>query len=353
MLFFSVLIIDTNDFDVSALDELDSKNDITITDSNFIIQEYVSGLKLPVMIDFINDVMFIIEKNGSVRIVEDGILHPEPVLQLNVSTTIEEGLIGILSKGNQVYLHYTTKNLDNNTTSNRFAEYSWNNKKLILSKELSSFHNGNGMHNSGVMIEDQNGNILAGIGDLGYKPHGFKNSLNGEEYNSGSIFFLNSPEHVYAKGIRNTFGMDFVPITGILWNTENGPDSFDELNLVEERFNSGWNFLQGPRNDHKTIPEITGFTYSDPEFSWERSIGVTAIHFVTSPMFQNYDDSVLAGSFHDGILYSFDLNKNRTGFVFESNDLTDNVLNKTDNPHEIILGSGFSGITDIKEGLMD
>ena len=49
----------------------------------------------------------------------------------------------------------------------------------------------------------------------------------------------------YAYGLRNSFGMDFDPLTGNLWDTENGPEYGDEINLVEPGFNSGWNKVQG------------------------------------------------------------------------------------------------------------
>jgi hypothetical protein len=45
---------------------------------------------------------------------------------------------------------------------------------------------------------------------------------------------------VYASGFRNVFGMDFDPLTGRLWATENGPDCNDEINLVVPRGNYGW-----------------------------------------------------------------------------------------------------------------
>jgi glucose/arabinose dehydrogenase len=44
----------------------------------------------------------------------------------------------------------------------------------------------------------------------------------------------------YAYGIRNSFGINFDPITSNLWDTENGPGYGDEINLVEPGFNSGW-----------------------------------------------------------------------------------------------------------------
>jgi aldose sugar dehydrogenase len=43
----------------------------------------------------------------------------------------------------------------------------------------------------------------------------------------------------YAYGIRNSFGIDFDPETGNLWDTENDPSFGDEINLVEPGFNSG------------------------------------------------------------------------------------------------------------------
>ena len=50
----------------------------------------------------------------------------------------------------------------------------------------------------------------------------------------------------YAYGIRNSFGLAFDPVTQKLWMTENGPDTYDEVNLVDPGFNSGWVQMMGP-----------------------------------------------------------------------------------------------------------
>ena len=34
--------------------------------------------------------------------------------------------------------------------------------------------------------------------------------------------------YYYAYGIRNSFGLDFDPLTAKLWDTENGEDKYDE-----------------------------------------------------------------------------------------------------------------------------
>src|SRR5687767_5777197 len=53
-------------------------------------------------------------------------------------------------------------------------------------------------------------------------------------------------QKIFAYGIRNSFGMAFDPLSGNLWDQENGEDAFDEMNLVEPGMNSGWIQIQGP-----------------------------------------------------------------------------------------------------------
>ncbi len=54
----------------------------------------------------------------------------------------------------------------------------------------------------------------------------------------------------------------------MLWDTENGPDYGDEINLVEPGFNSGWQKVQGvwkPMYDPKRGGDlITGNKSMDP-----------------------------------------------------------------------------------------
>ena len=59
----------------------------------------------------------------------------------------------------------------------------------------------------------------------------------------------------YAYGIRNSFGIAFDPLTGNLWDTENGPSFGDEINLVEPGFNSGWAKVLGIWNIEEAVNE--------------------------------------------------------------------------------------------------
>ncbi|MCX9084659.1 MAG: PQQ-dependent sugar dehydrogenase [Candidatus Methanoperedens sp.] len=62
---------------------------------------------------------------------------------------------------------------------------------------------------------------------------------------------------VYAKGLRNSVGFVFHPVTGLMYATENGRDMLgddippDEINIIEEGKNYGWPICYG-RNIHDT-----------------------------------------------------------------------------------------------------
>jgi hypothetical protein len=154
-------------------------------------------------------------------------------------------------------------------------------------------------------------------------------------------------------GVRNSFGLAVDPFTGNLWDTENGDDSNDEINLVPENFNSGWIEIMGPAKDQSQIdalPKYGDYVYSDPEFTWEKPVAPTAISFVKSDMLQDYQDSVFVGDCNTGNLYRFKLDSTRTGFIFDSPELSDKVLNVDDPMDEIVFGTGFGCLTDIEVG---
>ena len=128
----------------------------------------------------------------------------------------------------------------------------------------------------------------------------------------------------YSYGIRNSFGIDFDPVTGYLWDTENGPDYGDEINLVEPGSNSGSSKLFGivappdSANDSETINQIeiqnslVTFNgkgkYSEPELTWKRTIAPTALQFLHSDKLgTQYENDMFVGTADAGKIYNFDL----------------------------------------------
>src|SRR5439155_8549893 len=68
-------------------------------------------------------------------------------------------------------------------------------------------------------------------------------------------------QKVFSYGRRNGFGLAFDPITGSLWESENGDDAFDEMNLITAGSNGGWIQIMGPLDRLKDFKDIeTSFT---------------------------------------------------------------------------------------------
>jgi glucose/arabinose dehydrogenase len=180
---------------------------------------------------------------------------------------------------------------------------------------------------------------------------------NGEEENGEED--IGMLPYYYAYGIRNSFGLTVDPVSGYLWDTENGPEWFDEVNLVLPGFNSGWADVQGPasapENEEADIEEdLVEFggmgVYRDPEFAWQIPVGVTAIKFLNSTALgPQYENDLFVGDINHGRLYHFDLNQDRTGLVLEG-VLEDRVASNVGELSSAIFGTGLRSITDIEVG---
>ena len=183
----------------------------------------------------------------------------------------------------------------------------------------------------------------------------------------GNKFLLNL---YYAYGIWNSFGIDFDPVSGNLWDTENGLTFGDEINLVEPGFNSGYNKIDGlwlrgypidqtekhiaPFHPHDLVYFGGKGTYHLPQFAWFRSVGPTGLAFFNSnkmgPQFKN---DLFVGDILNGNIYDFKLNQNRSEFLLPAGPLEDRVVNSSDTLNGIIFGRNFGGITDVKVSSYD
>jgi glucose/arabinose dehydrogenase len=185
--------------------------------------------------------------------------------------------------------------------------------------------------------------------------------LNNKTTGSG-VMNITGLDYLYAYGVRNSFGLAFDTLTGSLWDTENGENTYDEVNLVKPGFNSGWDKIMGPfarNNDtvaQNKLVNLPGSYYSDPKFSWRTPIGVTAIEFFNSSKFGiNYDNSIFIGDINFGNIYNFKVN-NPDRTTLNLNDglhsgLVDHVADNKKESVENLFATNFQGrITDIKTG---
>jgi len=326
----------------------------TVDDPNLIIEQFATGFSLSTSMSFVGSDILVLQKNdGKVRLIRDGFLENNDVLDVPVSNNSERGLLGIENVGNIVYLYYTESSVDGgDPLGNRIYKYTWDGTNLInpiLMRDLPATPGPN--HDGGALTVDLNDNVFAIIGDLN-RNGVLQNFPTGSPDDTSIILQVDPPGDDIAMGIRNSFGLTVDSMTGNIWQTENGPTIYDEINLVSVPFNSGWEVIMGPAIQEQidSLPGFGDFVYSDPEFSWEDPVAVTSILFVDSVHFPSYSNNVLVGDCNNGKLYLFELNAQRNSFVFSDPDLIDLVLNIGDNPSEIEFGDGFGCITDIEIG---
>lgn len=136
----------------------------------------------------------------------------------------------------------------------------------------------------------------------------------------------------FAYGSRNSFGLAVDPITGDLWQTDNGEFLYDEVNRVPPGANLGWSRIMGPIGHPRQTGSIAGLAalpgsqYQDPSFAWFQTQGVTSIHFLAgSALGPAWDDGVIVANYNTGYVWLFRLDGERRGFVLNNPGLRDRV----------------------------
>ena len=390
-----------------------------IFNANLKAELVFQGLDRPTSMEFLgpNDILVTEKRTGKVIEIKNG--TAKTILDVNVANLAERGLLGIAiapksaaneeennkqkpdqnsdtehksTKDKYVFLYFTeAKTHDGDDKEgvdpigDRLYRYeltdsSLTNPKLLLDLP-AGFH-----HNGGKILNGHDNDLYIVIGELDDKStKEQKNNMalnfkgTSEPDGRGGILRLNqdgdgidggiigkdSPLNKYfAYGIRNSFGMDFDPLTGKLWDTENGPTFGDEINLVEPGFNSGWWKVQGMWTVEKGQIEgpwisekpsnLVDFDgkgmYSSPELSWNNTVGPTALKFLTTDKLgKEYKNDLLVSDV-SGRVYHFDLNKNRTGLILNG-PLKNKVVETPDETNSVIFFQGFGRlITDLDIG---
>lgn len=383
-----------------------------------------------------DDILVLNKNNGTVQRIIDGKILGEPILDVGVSNYVERGMLGIAidsdkmstdykdSHGNlpRVFLYYTElSNQTNRSGENQkgkdcllcipighriyryeFRDNALINPQLILNIPSNPGPSGSS-HIGGAMVigPDKNIYLVTGDGEScqdnsckggiqnktinaqtanvlgGRAPEGrggiLRIDLEGKANSSKGIFGDEYPLNLYyAYGIRNSFGIDYDPVTGNLWDTENGPGFGDEINLVKPGFNSGWLKIQGiwPINNNYELldstPKEKGYfgmgeavessnlfkfgelgKYSSPELTFNQTEGLTAIKFLDSDKLgKQYENDLFVGDVN-GNLYHFDLNSDRTELNLKGK-LHDKVANSHQELKKVIIGKKFHTIVDIE-----
>ncbi len=120
---------------------------------------------------------------------------------------------------------------------------------------------------------------------------------------------------IWSYGHRNSYGFTFDPATHRLWETENGPECTDEINLVVKGANFGW----GPK-ESCSLAKPAGTNNSGPKPRhlpkrfFPSTIGITGDAFCHRCGIGSLDGQLVFGDVNAGRLRAIHLNAARTGF---------------------------------------
>jgi glucose/arabinose dehydrogenase len=370
----------------------------SLKDTGLKVEVTTTGLSLPTSMAFIDsDDILVLEKNkGTVQRVKDGIILPQPLLDVNVATESERGMLGIdivqiqtpilpqSARLFSVFLYYTESELNDGGTAiaNRLYKYSFIDDprlgpaqgkmfapKLLLDLPVTPGPN----HDGGKVVIGPDKNVYTVIGDLNRQTQAQNFEDGAEADGTGGILRVRQDgttvdvgilgnthplNKYFGYGIRNSFGIEFDPVTGKMWDTENGPASNDEINFVEPGFNSGWRDLMGiAPEDFDFESNLVSFDgkghYRDPEFVWSQVVAPTAVEFLSSnKLGTQYQNDMFVGDFNNGRIYNFNLNAERNGLIL-GGVLSDKVADNDGETEDVIFGEGFGGISDLKVGTND
>jgi glucose/arabinose dehydrogenase len=426
-----------------------------VLDENLEVTTAVSGLSQPVSMAFIGqDDMLVLEKgSGQVKRVVDGTVE-DVVLDLAVNSNSERGLLGIalhpeFDDNGFAYLFWSESNTGADSTSstavdllaNRIDRFRWDGSSLVMDRNIMRFRafqhdagqNPRGNHDGGVLRFGSDGKLYAIVGDTGRRgqtqnltdgPFGpgmpddqFGGPEPDDAHFTGVIVRLNDDgsippdnpffatgaaiggeageniQRMFAYGVRNSFGLAVDPVSGDLWEQENGDDSFSELNRVEPGMNSGWVQIMGPASRVAQFKEIEtseqffglqqirwpptniadtpeqalsrlfmlpGAEFSDPELSWKFEVGPGGIGFMEGRGLgpQYAGDLFMGGSrnfLEGGHLFRIELTGNRRKVAVDDPRLEDRVADNLDKweiteSETLLFGRNFGIGTDIHTG---
>jgi glucose/arabinose dehydrogenase len=245
----------------------------------------VYGLNLPTTAEFSPDGrLFILEKNGTIRIFKNGALLPKPFLKVPVSALGEQGLLGIafhpqFRTNGYFYLYRTTRANPSTNIVERYQAFgdqaSFDSRVPII----EGIRADGLVHNAGCVKFGPDGKLYVSTGDStqGHLSQSLS-SLNAKilRVNPDGTIPADNPfanradarPEVFCYGLRNPWRFVFHPISKLMVIGDVGDAHYEEINIGIPGANYGWPISEGPSNS----PDFV-----NPAYAYDHSEGGAAV----------------------------------------------------------------------------
>jgi glucose/arabinose dehydrogenase len=275
-------------------------------------------LSFPFSMAFLPDgTLLVAERKADIRVIKNGVLDPKPIVGPQGYFTGESGLPGAVhgymnlvlhpqfAQNQLLYLSFTKRSNDKNYGA--VARMHWTGsgvdqvKEIWMSDEFTAgampivFGRDGKLYiaTSGGDAQDHDttaGKVLR-LNDDGSVPK--DNPFVGQQGWNPAIYTL---------GHRSSLGLAVHPVTGELWQSENGPNGGDELNIIKAGKNYGWPLVSYGRSYpgpwQAKLP--THENYEPPVVYWTPAIAVSGFAFYTGDKLPKWKGDLFVGSLRTG-----------------------------------------------------
>jgi glucose/arabinose dehydrogenase len=296
--------------------------------SGVTLSVFARGLDEPLALVFApgdaRERLFVVEKPGRIRILQEGRLVNRPFLDISalVSSGDEQGLLGLAfhpsyAEDGRLFVNYTDRGGDTRVVEYRVAQDDADRADPATAREILHIEQPYSNHNGGHLAFGHDGKLYVGTGDGGKRddPHG-----HGQNRRSllGKMLALDvnhaSSERPQAEiiqiGLRNPWRYSFDRKTGDLYIADVGQNRYEEVNVVPaDRLaghNFGWNVVEGDGHClHDRACKQEGMTRPAVEYTHDKGCSITGGFVYRGTALPELDGLYFYTDYCTALLWSF------------------------------------------------
>jgi glucose/arabinose dehydrogenase len=270
--------------------------------------------------------ILVTERNGSLRMIRDGVLATEPIWTSPTSPAEGADALHFLAihpnfaQNQLVYVSYPKRGERGTTLA--VARGRLSGAKLTDVEEIfvaDAWETGGNL--AGRIFFARDGSLYVTVGDrdrlccTGTEDNSLRMKAQKLDNHAGKTLRLRDdgtvpadnpfvgragakPE-IFTYGHRNGYGLAVHPETGELWQAEIGPVGGDEVNILLAGHNYGWPLVSTGRNYTGTLVSEEPWArpgMDNPRIHWVPSISPSSIIFYTGDKFPKWKNNLFVGS---------------------------------------------------------